>query len=97
MTVMGIAVLAVFAGGTFLLLRSGTQEPAIPTVALATVPPDPLLLTRVPLCRQVIARTLMARDLTGEATLYYGTHLKQEFESPSPGIQCARPGMVISV
>ena len=67
--VLGMAVLAVFAGAAFVLLRPGVQESAVPTVALATVPPDPLLLTRVPLCRQVIARTLLERNLTGEASL----------------------------
>ena len=84
---MGMAVLAVFAGGAFLLLRSGGQETAVPTVALATVPPDPLLLTRVPLCRQVIARTLMARDLTGEATLDpQGSRLEIKLDISARGV-----------
>jgi hypothetical protein len=68
--VLGIAVLAVFAGAGYVLLRPGTQGSAFPTVALATVPPDPLLLTRVPTCRQAIATILVERDLSGEATLH---------------------------
>jgi len=36
-----------------------------------------------------------ALQITGENTLYYGTHLKEEFNSTIPCIRCARPGMVI--
>ena len=36
-----------------------------------------------------------ALPITGENTIYYGTHLKKEVESPIPCIKCAKPGMVI--
>ena len=35
--------------------------------------------------------------LTGEETKYYGTHLKQEFESPVSNIICVKPGMEINL
>ena len=36
-----------------------------------------------------------ALPITGAKSVYYGTHLAREFESPIPCIQCAKPGMVI--
>ena len=38
-----------------------------------------------------------AIPITGQDTQYYGTHLVNEFTSTVPGVQCARPGMVISL
>lgn len=66
---LGIAVVAVFAGVAFVLLRPGGQESAPSTIALATVPPDPLLVTRAPICRQVLGAALAERGWPGEATL----------------------------
>jgi ribonuclease BN (tRNA processing enzyme) len=36
-----------------------------------------------------------AIPITGENTTYYGTHLKEEFDSTHPFIECSRPGMEI--
>jgi hypothetical protein len=38
-----------------------------------------------------------ALPITGENTTYYGTHLKNEFQSVIPCIECAKPGMVIEI
>lgn len=35
--------------------------------------------------------------LTGKATTYFGTHLKEEFNSTIPCLKCAQPGMVIKL
>ena len=66
---LGIAILVVFAGAFFLLLRPEPQEPAVPTLALATVPPNPLLMTRAPFCREVVGAALSEGGWSGEATL----------------------------
>ncbi len=36
-----------------------------------------------------------ALPITGENTHYYGTHLKEEFDSPIPCLRCAKPGLEI--
>jgi hypothetical protein len=38
-----------------------------------------------------------ALPITGENTTYYGTHLRNVFQSATPCIRCAKPGMVIEV
>jgi hypothetical protein len=56
---LAIAALVVLAGAGLMLADSIGREP-IPTLPLATVPPHPLLLTRVPVCQDVVGRALAA-------------------------------------
>ena len=51
---LGVAVLGVLAAAGWLLWRSGRAPAAVPTIPLATVPPNALLLTREPLCQQAL-------------------------------------------
>jgi hypothetical protein len=55
---LGTAALIVMAGAGLLLAESISREP-VPTLPLATVPPNPLLLTRAPLCQDVIGLELV--------------------------------------
>jgi len=50
---LGIVTLAVLATAAFLLLRPATSEP-VATLPLATAPPNPVLLTSAPLCRDIV-------------------------------------------
>jgi hypothetical protein len=51
--------------------------------------PEPVHLSMKDLRQKAI-------PLTGEETLYYGTHLKEEFMSLISCVKCARPGMEIN-
>jgi hypothetical protein len=51
------AALIVLIGAGLLVVEAINAEPA-PTLPLATVPPHPLLLTRAPLCRDVLSSEL---------------------------------------
>jgi hypothetical protein len=50
---LAVAALIVMIGAGFLLIRSINAEP-LPTLPLATVPPNPVLLTRAPLCQDLL-------------------------------------------
>lgn len=54
---LAMATLIVLAGAGLLLAESVNREP-IPTLPMATVPPNPVLLTRVPHCQRTVGRTL---------------------------------------
>lgn len=54
---LAMATLIVLAGAGLLLAESINREP-IPTLPLATVPPNPILLTRVPRCQRIVGRAL---------------------------------------
>jgi len=65
---LGMAILAACTGAAFLLSRPETQELA-PTIPLATVPPSSLLLTRVPICREVVELALADQGWASVVTL----------------------------
>jgi hypothetical protein len=54
---LGAAALIIMAGAGLLLVESISRQPAA-TLPLATVPPNPALLTRAPLCQDVIGLQL---------------------------------------
>ena len=54
--VLGVATLGVLAAAGWLLWSPDQAPPAVPTIPLATVPPNPLLLTREPLCQDVLSQ-----------------------------------------
>lgn len=64
---LGIGALVVVAG-LVLLLLTGRQEPP-PTEARPTVSPNPLLLTRAPLCQEAIGLELADRGWASGVTL----------------------------
>jgi len=66
---LGIAIVALFVGAYFLVLQPRFSRAPAATLPLATVPPDPLLMTRVPLCRDAVRASLSAAGLPGEAGL----------------------------
>jgi hypothetical protein len=54
---LATAALVVLAGAGLVLVDSINREP-IPTLPLATVPPNPILLTREPICQGVVGQAL---------------------------------------
>ena len=50
--------------------------------------PEPVHISMSELSQKAI-------PITGKNTQYYGTHLKEEFNSNIPFIKCAKPGMII--
>lgn len=66
---LGVAIVALFVGAYFLVLQPRLSRTPVATVPLATVPPDPVLMTRVPLCRDAVRSSLLARGLPGEGAL----------------------------
>jgi hypothetical protein len=65
---LGAAALVIMAGAGLLLAESIHREPA-PTLPLATVPPKPALLTRAPLCQDVIGLQLVERGWANTVAL----------------------------
>lgn len=66
---LGIAIVALFVGAYFLVLQPRSSRTPVPTLPLATVPPNPLLMTRVPLCQDTVRASLSAAGLPGEVIL----------------------------
>lgn len=66
---LGVAIVAVFVGAYYLVLQPGLLVAPVPTLPLATVPPNPQLMTRVPLCSDVVRGALLNLGYTGEASL----------------------------
>lgn len=66
---MGIAVIAVFAIIGMLLFSPASKDTLPTLVAEVTLPPDPLLVAREPVCRQVVKVALVERALSGSASL----------------------------
>lgn len=65
---LGVILVLVLGGGLYLLTRPEPQD-SEPTLALATVPPNAQLLTRVPLCQTIVGRALSDRGWSGRASL----------------------------
>jgi hypothetical protein len=65
---LGAAALAIMAGAGLLLAESINREPAA-TLPLATVPPNPALLTRAPLCEEVIGPRLIEQGWANSVSL----------------------------
>ncbi len=56
---LGVAIFVVVVGGIWLLASPAQSESEpIPTLSVATIPPNPQLQTRVPLCQQVLGLAL---------------------------------------
>jgi hypothetical protein len=66
---LGIAIVALFVGAYFLVLQPRASRTPAATLPLATVPPNPLLMTRAPLCRDAVRSSLSALGLPGEGSL----------------------------
>lgn len=66
---LGAVTLIVLVGAVLLLVWRPTRKTPAPTLAVATVPPSMALLTRTPLCQDVLRQALAEQGWPGSASL----------------------------